>query len=293
MHRMLFALAPPRTPDFPSLFGPTAMAVSMGIAFIAFGYLVVTLDRRREESRSRDDDQVGFKLGLWAILIAAVLTAGEAFGDLLAFALGGFDGHWEDPTGHLLASAAATVVVAKVFLPKTNNADKPQIERFGLGTIMALAGIRGLIGLDQTLVDTFDADGWTTISKGLSTTLAAVGLALLIGWRYGALSGARIKAPPKILAAGATPEPPPPAVMPGVPQATVAGAPYQQQQAGYGQPAPQGYGQQPPQAYAQTQQGYSQPQQAYGQQQQGYPNQGYGQGGSGGYGGPGQPPPGG
>ncbi len=288
MHRPLFALAPPRSPDIPSLFGPTAMAVSMGIAFIAFGYLVVTLDRRREESRSRDDDQVGFKLALWAILIAAVLTAGEAFGDLLAFALGGFDGHWEDATGHLLASAAATVVVAKVFLPKTNNADKPQIERFGLGTILALAGIRGLLGLDQTLVDTFDADGWTTISKGLATTVAAIGLALLTGWRYGALSGARIKAPPKILAAGATPEPPPPAVMPAaVPQATVASAPYQQQPA-YGQPQ-QAYGQHP-QAYAQTQQGYSQPQQGYGQQQ-GYPNQGYGQGGSGGYGGPGGQPP--
>ena len=72
----------------------TAVAGALLVGFVAAGYALITIDRRRDGSTSRDDGQVGLKLALWGVIVAGVVMAAGGLGDLLAFVLGGFKGGW-------------------------------------------------------------------------------------------------------------------------------------------------------------------------------------------------------
>src|SRR5688572_21204445 len=114
-----------------SSFAPAFLA----IGFVVFGYFINTIDRTRANSPSKDDTQVGIKLVIWAFILAGVAMAVMGLGQFLDYALGGFKGgsmRFRIVLGPLLVGAGTAVVGMFLLLPKTNNAQNRQIERYAL-----------------------------------------------------------------------------------------------------------------------------------------------------------------
>ena len=237
-----------------------AMAASIIVAFVLIAYFAVLFDRRREGSPSRDDTQVGIKLVLWGLLVGAVGLAAFGATELLSFVLGGFKGGWASMRGPLATLAAAGAVGAGVymlFLPKTNNAERPQAERFALGALGAILGAAALMALDEFLGALLAGKPWPEIAAGLAGVGVNGGLALLAITRLGAMSGWRA-APPRV------PQMPMQPPMTGQPPPPLGGG-YPPQGGGYGQ----GGGGYPPQGGGYPPQGGGYPPQGGG----GWPQQ--------------------
>lgn len=208
----------PDPSDMLDAMGPSvgrALAGSLIVGFVLVAYFAILFDRRRENSPSRDDTQVGIKLVLWAILIGAVAMAAEGAEALLAFVLGGFKGGWSSLRGPLATIAAAGGVGAGVFLlfmPKTNNLERPQIERLAVGGLAALLGAAALLSLDEFLNALLAGKPWADIAKGLAGVGVNGGLGLLAITRLGAMSGWRAapRIPQMPMSPPMTGQPPPP-----------------------------------------------------------------------------------
>jgi hypothetical protein len=239
------------------LSGPGGPAVALP-AFALLGYFFILLDRRREDSISKGDGQVGIKLIFCSFVLFGVIAVSGGIVQLLNFVLGGFK-----DTGALKAALAGIVgggaVGAAAFAMgfRRTNADKhAQVSRFAAGVVGLGAGLiaaASFVGLINAL---FLGGGWEGIRGNLAplVTYGALGVFAMI--THAKLSGIVI-------------------------ERAAAPAGYGQQP-GYGQQA--GYGQQPGQpGYAQQQAAYAQQQAAYAQQQAGYaqqqgqPQAGYGQ----------------
>src|SRR5262245_54228262 len=63
-----------------------------GPSFVLFAYLAIVLDRRRENSPSKDDNQVGVKLAIFGLALTGLGLATMGVTSLLAYILGGFKG---------------------------------------------------------------------------------------------------------------------------------------------------------------------------------------------------------
>lgn len=182
------------------------------VGFVAIGYTLIVLDRRRDASPARDDTQVGLKLALWGVILAGVLTAAGGCEDLLAFVLGGFKGGWKamrGPLATIVAGALPVAAVWKLMLPRTNGAEKPYVERLALGAIAVLASAATLIGLQGFLTDLLAASPWAQIAAGLSQAGVWGGLAVLAASRLGLMSGWRAMPPRMPVAPMAPPMAPP------------------------------------------------------------------------------------
>lgn len=262
-------------------------------AFVVLGYFYILLDRRREDSVSKGDGQVGVKLVLCGLVLQGLSSVVGGVVSLLDFILSGFS-----PTSTLKAAFAAIAAGAAVaglsFAVgyRRTNADKfSQVNRFAAGVVTLAAGLFAAMMLAALLNGLMGGGGWAAIRGPLSPLVVYGALAFVAAGIHGKLSGIVSAAPA-------------PAPAAGYGQGYGQQAAYGQQQAGYGQQA--GYAQQagqqpagyasPGQAqpgYGQQQAGYAQqqPQAGYGQQPAGYPQSG-GQGGGyppgGGQGGGGQ-----
>jgi hypothetical protein len=232
--------------------------------FVLFGYWFLCFWDRRDDRPSKDDKQLGTKLILWGFIIAgASMVIISAFG-LIWFVFGGFKGGFAAIKGALAGIVSGGVIAGAfglLFLPRTNNATQPQIERFAMGFFGMGNAVAAAVALTALIDSIFFAKGWRSdISRNLSllaVTGAGAGIALL---RHGKLSGWT--------------EP----VRPAMPSAPAGYPP----QAGGGYP-PAGGGYPPAQGGGYPPQGGGYPQQGGG----GYPPQGGGgyppQGGGGGY----------
>ena len=239
---------------------PAVLAAVGATLFVAFGYLLLTIDRTRASSISKDDTQAGIKLVLHALIIAGVTIGTLGLFTLLSYVLGGFKGGSAPIKASLPSIIVGIVVVffvAKVLLGRTNNSTQPQVERYALGYLGLQFGIAALFALDLLLAGLFNDAPWQDNSMALAGVIISAAGAGFTVPRFGALSGWTVPVRPVA--------PPPPQFPP---------------QGGYGGPPPGGYGG-PPQGGGYPPQGGS----------GGYPPQG-----GGGYppqGGGGYPPQGG
>jgi len=245
-----------------------AIPIAVAVAFVGASYFIITIDRIRDGSPSKEDTQVGIKLICWAFIIAGIGLATGGLNTILSFALSGFKGGSmliRMSLAPIIVGAGAVVMFGLVLLPKTNNATMKQPERYAFGVIGFVYGIQALFELTTVINGVFTSASWGAISSGLSGGVVhgAVGFMAII--MLGSKSGWTGPAPPQRM----------------------------QQLPGQGQP-PQGGGGYPPQGGGYPPQGGGYPPQGGG----GYPPQGGGyppQGGGyppqgGGYGGGGYPP---
>ena len=233
-------------------------------AVLVLGYFYIFWDKRKEESANKDDGQVGIKIVLFTIILFSLGMAAGALEGLLGWLLSGAKGGAgpiKEAMGPLVAGGGGVALVLLMLLPRTNNKDYPQAERFAAGAVGLVAIVTAIGSLNGLLDALLTSKGWRAAGAGQTAhLLVSGGLGFFALTRFGGMSGWTAPARP---------------------------APMMQPQGGY-QPQ-QGY---QPQGQMQGQQGYQQPQ-GYPPQQQGYPpqggmppGQGYppgGQGGPGGY----------
>jgi hypothetical protein len=191
--------------------GDAVMMVGLLFAFMA--YLFLQLDRRRDGSPTRDDQQIGLKVLLFTALAVSVLLAAGGARQVLAFILGGFKGGWKVLRGPLAVTLAGGGVGAAVYfalLPRTNYIEKPQTERLMVGMAGVWLGGAAIAAAAQFLSALLAARPWSEISDGLASIGVNGGVALLLLLRLGVLSGWRSvpRVPPMPMAPPMTGYPP-------------------------------------------------------------------------------------
>ena len=242
--------------DFAQVMGGAQAVISavLPAVFVGFAYFVLTLDRQRANSPSKDDTQAGIKLVLFALMIAGVTMAAGGVEKLLAFVFSGFKGGAgpiKQALPPILVGGAVAAAVALAFLPRTNNTTYRQVERYSLGTLGVYYGIALITGLNGVLSGLFAGAAWGMTAPALATVIVAGAVGLLSVLRLGTISGWTAPVRPQ-------------ASYP--PQGGQGGGGYPPQQGGYGQQG--GY---PPQGGGYPPQGGGYPPQGGG-----YPPQGGG-----------------
>lgn len=226
------------------------LPVAVAVFYVGASYLVVTLDRSRPTSPSKDDTQVGIKLIIWAFVIAGLGFAAGGVDAILSYALGGFRGGslpLRAALGPLVVGAGITVVFGIVLLGKTNNATHKQPERYALGVIGLYFGILALVEITQVISAVFVAASWGEISSGFAGSLVHGALGILAIVMLGGRSGWTGPTPPRLPNQGYPPPqqggyPPPQGNYPP-PQGGYTPGGYNPQGGGY---PPQGGGGYPP-----------------------------------------------
>lgn len=174
---------------------PSELAGYLGFAviptFVVFGYLLVLLDRR-DDRPSKGDPQIGIKLVLWGLVLSGVSLMLGGANSLIGFVLGGFSGGLGEIKGALATLVSGGVVAmafAALFLPRTNNAIAPQVERYAMGTLAMAAGLVAVIAFSEVVRSLFYGERWK-VTSGLLSTLGVYGAATAFALlRHGALSG--------------------------------------------------------------------------------------------------------
>ncbi|HEY4242305.1 MAG TPA: hypothetical protein VGM88_20950 [Kofleriaceae bacterium] len=233
---------------------PSILAAVFAVAFVAAGYLFLTIDRTRANSASKDDTQAGLKLVLWALVLAGVGVAAGGTEQLVGYILGGFkggSGPIRIAMPSIIVGAVVVIGVTQALLSRTNDHAQKQIQRYALGALAIVYGVQAIIALDGVLTGLFASLGWDATAHSLAGLAVDGAVALLAVTRFGAASGWTQPVRPAM----------PPAQFPP--------------QGGYGGPPQQGGGY-PPQGGGYPPQGGGYPPQGGG----GYPPQG----GGGGYG---------
>src|SRR5215475_5284078 len=115
-----------------STVGP-AIGVAIGYAFLAL--IVITLDRFRPNSTSKDDNQLELKILLYGLALAALFLGADGVHQLLAFMLGGFKGGGDmikPLVAPIIIGGGAFAVIWAALLPRTNTATARGAEAIAL-----------------------------------------------------------------------------------------------------------------------------------------------------------------
>jgi hypothetical protein len=172
--------------------------IAVAVGFVGASYFIITLDRQRATSASKDDTQVGIKLVLWGLVIAGLGLAVGGVDGFLAFALGGFKGGSMGARvaiPSILVGGGTALVGRMVLLPKTNNATMKQPERYALGLIGLYYSIQALVGINTALTGVFTDSPWSATSHGLADALAYGAIGFLAIVMLGQKSGWTVSAP--------------------------------------------------------------------------------------------------
>ncbi len=176
----------------------------IAFGFVVFGYFMITLDRARASSPSKDDTQVGIKLVLHGLILMGVMMAVGGVTEIAAYVFSGFKGG-SGPIKHAIPPIAVggiiIVLAAKAFLPRTNSSSNHQSERFMLGVLALMYGAFMLLSLDQFITGLIMEASWESNSGNFAAGVISAAVSLLCVMRLGSISGWVAPAPP----------PPPPA----------------------------------------------------------------------------------
>src|SRR5689334_14595388 len=171
---------------------PAILAMALPVMYVGGGYFILTLDRQRANSISKDDTQAGLKLVLFGLMIAGVTLAAGGIDGLISFALGGFkggSGPIKMALPPILVGGGTVAVVALAFLPRTNHATYRQAERYGLGLLAVYYGIQMISSLNLVVSGLFAGAPWQATSSPLASFLVGGALAVVSIIRFGSVSG--------------------------------------------------------------------------------------------------------
>ncbi len=168
------------------------LAAGVAVAFLAFGYFVLSLDRQRATSPSRDDTQAGLKLVLFALALYGVGTAAGGLQALLGSILGGLkegSAAIKGTVPSIIVGSVLVVVIVKLLLPRTNATTQKQPERYFLGALAVTFGVFALIQVNALLTGLFNSFPWSANASALAGTLIGGAVLFVAISRFGALSG--------------------------------------------------------------------------------------------------------
>ncbi|HEY0254639.1 MAG TPA: hypothetical protein VGC41_24095 [Kofleriaceae bacterium] len=164
----------------------------LAVGFVVFAYFLLTLDRQRANSLSKDDSQAGLKIVLFAFTMFGIGLAASGLiallGDVLAGLKGG-SGTIKTTLPSIIVGALVVVVMVRLLLPRTNAATQKQAERYFLGAIGVEFGLLALISANTLLQNVFTSAPWAASSNALAGALVGGAVLFIAISRFGALSG--------------------------------------------------------------------------------------------------------
>jgi hypothetical protein len=171
---------------------PMIEALALAVGFVVFAYLVVTLDRKRDNSPSKDDTQVGIKLVLYGLTLAGIMVAAGGLNGLLSYVLGGFKGGAGPIKGAIppiLVGGGTAFAMMMMMLPRTNVKTAPQAERYAVGVLASVFGAMAIGAASAFLTGLFNSFPWQMTSGSLSSLIVDGGIGFVALGRLGGLSG--------------------------------------------------------------------------------------------------------
>ncbi|MGE5187185.1 MAG: hypothetical protein ACM31C_34285 [Acidobacteriota bacterium] len=160
---------------------------------MVLSYLLLTWDRTRANSPSKDDTQAGLKLVLYGLMFVSLMIAVGGVGGVISVVFSGFKGgasQIKPVVAPIVVGGLGLVVFGKVFMSRTNDATAHQPQRYFLGAVTVIYGgiaLLALVGLFNGLI--MEAP-WehnsglfaTAVVSGAVTVLALVKFGTLSGW---------------------------------------------------------------------------------------------------------------
>jgi hypothetical protein len=166
------------------------IGIAVGYAFLAL--VVITLDRFRPTSTSKDDTQVELKILLYALSLMALFIAAEGVTGLAATVLGGFKGGGDAIKGVLapiVVGVGALAGLNAAFLPRTNASTARSAEALALLAVGVYFG-SSAIGAAYLFITTLVKSATWAETSGAFAKLAVDGvIAVLALNRLGGLAG--------------------------------------------------------------------------------------------------------
>ena len=213
------------------------IAAAVGYAF--FALVVVTLDRFRANSTSKDDTQVELKILLFALSLMGLVLAASGVTGVVSSITSGFKGGG-DPIKFALpeiaVGAGTYAAVTFMFLPRTNASSVRMAEALALLTVGLYFGLSAITSVYLFVTNLVMSGPWEAGSSELAKFIVNGAVGFLALTRLGALAGWVIPVRPVA--------PPPPQYPPQGGGYPPQGGGYPPQGGGY---PPQGGGGYPPQ----------------------------------------------
>lgn len=242
--------------------GGFVFGIAAAVGYSLLALVVITLDRFRANSTSKDDPQVELKILLFALALMGVFLSSDGAAGVVASITSGFKGGGEPIKLALPAIAVGAgtyAAVSLLFLPRTNSSTVHAAEALALLIVGVYFGSSAIAGAYLFITNLVMSGPWETGSGGLAKLIVDGAIGVLGLTRLGALAGWVVPVRP---------------VAPPPPQYPPQGGGYPPQGGGY---PPQGGGY-PPQGSGYPPQGGGYPPQGGGYPPQGggYPPQGGG-----------------
>ena len=171
---------------------PSLIGAFAAVAFVGAAYFLLTLDRNRANSPSKDDTQAGLKIVLFGIILAGVVMAAGGADQLLTYVFGGFkggSGPIKMAIPPIVVGALTVVIVMKAVLPRTNASTQRQAERYFLGALAIEFAVFGLANLQGFLSGLFTDMPWVMNAGNISGAVIGAGVLFFSLGRFGAISG--------------------------------------------------------------------------------------------------------
>jgi hypothetical protein len=171
---------------------PSLIGAFSAVLFVGAAYFLLTLDRTRANSLSKDDTQAGLKIVLFGIILAGVVMAAGGADQLLTYVFGGFkggSGPIKMAIPPIVVGALTVVIVLKVVLPRTNAATQRQAERYFLGALAIQFAVFGLANLQGFLSGLFTDMPWGMNAGNISGAVIGAAVLFFALGRFGAISG--------------------------------------------------------------------------------------------------------
>jgi hypothetical protein len=171
---------------------PAILGAVVAIVFVGASYFIITLDRQRANSPSKDDTQVGIKLVIFGLVLAGIQLASGGVTMLLSFMLSGFKGGSipiKIALPPIIVGGLTVLVMVKALLPRTNAGSAKQPERYMLGALGIQYGVMTLISLSSAVSGLFLDMPWARNSGNIASLVTSGAIALLAIRRFGGISG--------------------------------------------------------------------------------------------------------
>jgi len=167
------------------------LAAAVGYAF--FALIVITLDRFRANSTSKDDTQVELKILLYALALMGLFLASDGLSAVVATIASGFKGAAIETIKNALPAiavgAGTYAAMFLVFLSRTNAQATRSAEALALLTVGLYFGGSAISGAHQFLGNLVMSGPWENGAVGLAKLIVDGAIAFLGLTRLGALSG--------------------------------------------------------------------------------------------------------
>jgi hypothetical protein len=171
----------------------------IAILFVVIAYFMITWDRARATSPSKDDTQVGIKLVLYALMLTALMMAVGGVTSLVQVIFTGVKGgaaQIKPVIPPIIVGGAGFFLILKALLPRTNSATLHQPERYFLGAISVIYGAIALFSLDELLSGLIQDQPWDHNAGAFAGTILSGVVAMFGIMRLGARSGWVAPTPP-------------------------------------------------------------------------------------------------